>query len=71
MIEIVPLSILLQNSRNEKYIQTSLTGRNLHHLTEFVTRRLQEVIQAGICRREWGNRDASKDPISREAGDLF
>jgi hypothetical protein len=38
------LSILLQNSRNEKHIQTSVTGRSLHYLTEFVTRRLQEVM---------------------------
>ena len=40
----VPPSTLGQNSRNEKYIQTSVTGRSLHHLTKFVTRRLQEVI---------------------------
>jgi hypothetical protein len=28
---------------NEKYIQTSITGRSLHHLKEFVTRCFQEV----------------------------
>jgi hypothetical protein len=40
--EIVPNSAPGRNSRNEKYIQTLVTGRNLPHLTEFVTRRLQE-----------------------------
>jgi hypothetical protein len=42
MIEIVPISAPGRNSRNKKYIKTSVTGRSLHHLTEFVTRRLQE-----------------------------
>ena len=45
----VPLYAPGQNSRNEKYIQTSVTGRSLHHLTEFITRRLQEEVdRSGI-----------------------
>jgi hypothetical protein len=32
----VPLYAPDQNSRNETYIQTSITGRSLHRLTEFV-----------------------------------
>jgi len=42
MIKIVPLSVLLQNSRNEKYIQISITDWNLHLPGNYVNRRLQE-----------------------------
>jgi hypothetical protein len=45
MQDIMPISALGQNSRNEKHIQTSITGRSLHRLTEFVTRRLQEEMR--------------------------
>jgi hypothetical protein len=38
------LSAPAQNSRNERYIQTSITDRSLRHLTEFVARRFQEGV---------------------------
>jgi len=44
MTTIVPLSAIRQNSRNGKYIRTSIADRNLQHLSKFVTRKLQEEL---------------------------
>ena len=48
-VTIVPISAPSQNSRNEKYIQTSIANCNLHHLTKNVARRVQEeVVDRGM-----------------------
>ena len=42
----LPISALRQNSIDKKYIQTSISDRNLHRLAKSVRRRLQEVMLA-------------------------
>ena len=40
----MPLSALRQNSRDKKYIRTSIADRNLQNLSKFITRKLQEEV---------------------------
>jgi len=55
--EYAPLSELDQNSSKEKYIQTSITDWNLHHLTKSFNESFQEVFFffAGILRSPIGD----------------
>ena len=67
--EYVPLSALRQNFWNEKYIQTSITYRNLHPLSKSVPRRLRSIEIGGQIRPPAGFWRLHKERLSGNSGD--